>query len=261
MHLVLIALFVFIRSSICLNENNNSVQSVVKGNYDFNRPPSDEFYNPIPVAVVYENDAIAKKTLNLETEEYSKPDANIDEEIHTNEGKKGLVISERNKTSTVIPKSTKDSEQDVVPVRPKARALSNFQIPVAVVYDSIPDSTKNVQQAKATESNVPRKYTQLRRHKQQQNKTENTKPIIQNSEFAKLETQNVESVKPQPRKIEPQSKREDFDKQKPVTEMNTKSEQRKRERDPVVPIVESENYVFAHNGNFHYRYDFIFLLA
>ncbi|KAL4706572.1 hypothetical protein ACJJTC_015770 [Scirpophaga incertulas] len=31
--------------------------------------------------------------------------------------------------------------------------------------------------------------------------------------------------------------------------------QRIRERDPVVPIVQSENYVFSHSGDFHYSYE------
>lgn len=250
MRLILIPVFALISSAISVDENDNSKQRVVHARYSFNHPPWTDNDNPIPVAVVYEDDKIAGKAILLEVEQKPK-------ESQTTEVNVEPVTTQRIELSRTVKQSVTDSEQDDILVKPKARTLVEHNIPVAVVYDSEPQKTQNPQQAKASNTKNGRRYKRLRRRKQQSKTSDKyeEEPVIQSTESAKLLSQtkikNVESVKPQQRQTQFTIPQSQSGNQKPIEPSLTK--QGKRVRDPIVPIIYEENYVYSHSGNFNYR--------
>lgn len=411
MHLLWFLLIVFIHSVLCINESD--IQSDVQRRYSVNHPPSAEDYNPVTASVVYKDDATALKPHIPKYFDISL-DKDIKQIVPTTEGIKLVAPKEIQESQPIDSKNKTESDTEDILVRPTARTLGEIQIPVAVIYDSLPDKTQTVdheptnirrrkykrlsrrkpvqnkttadnenltvqstlepeienddslksetsrtkpvqsqqnrtestkpqvenndsvksypqrmqpvtQQLRRTESAKPRRENDdlvksetpsTKPDKTQLSTTESAKPLTYNDDSVKSETQKTKPVKQQPSRaesakpqiengdpvksdtrstqsVEPQlrrtksakPRRENDDSVKsetprkpdktqlsttesvnprrvvsarqslPNIETTTKGEKTKRVRDPVVPIVEMENYVYAHNGNFHYRYD------
>lgn len=248
---------------LSINKDNSSDESFLQ--YYQNHPPwTEDYKNPIPVSVVYEDDTITEKTIKPEVEENptEKPDLHFEKNNPINEASEEIT-TQRIDVNTALKKSVEDNDdkQEDIPVRSKARTLSDRQIPVAVVYDSTPS---NIQSANTFKINIPRRrqLKQVRRRKQHGTSIANEKPLAQSTESAKFQIETVDDLKSQTKIIEsarPEARTTGFAETElgsvqSIVQQNTKALPRKRLRNPVVPIINSENYVFSHSGNFHYRY-------
>lgn len=237
----------------------------VKTPYHLNHPPSVDSY--IPVTVIYDDE----------------------DDIPV----QGKVLKEDSESVHVDPNDDKVTSVPAIPIQPKALyanhppSVEDYNpIAAAIVTDNneerkaksinkaeenpnnqtISTSSDNTTEMKNANSNenklVPRgrslnlengstvtkrparKQTQRRRRVNKQNKVNKTETIVDKT---KNTVEKISQKELTPSKIVETPTNND------QSLRSSKFQRRTEPRDPVVPIVESENYVFAYNGDFHYR--------
>ncbi|XP_026750976.1 uncharacterized protein LOC113511548 [Galleria mellonella] len=194
----------------------------------------------IPVAIISEENRQAKVI-----------DSTVSKSINTNPSEKSSVD---NKDHTII-KVTKDftvkpinndKEKHIGIDQPlKVDINTDLEIPVAVVYEE-PITPNNIRK-----TTLRRKITN---NEQSYNRRRINKATIAPSET----TSDTNIYKQQNSTSEPHLEISQSTNEKLTTSMvfeNNSIKKRTRERDPVVPIIQSENQVFSHNGVFHYSYE------
>lgn len=247
--------------------------------YNFNHPPSVEYYNPIPVAVVYEDN-----------DNYSSKSAisSVSETDSSKEERKGKFVEPRYHfnhppsaedynpipVSVVYEDNNKYSGKSDITTLTKVEK-SDDGIEVSVIgnedYDDTTTERKQVtsdnpEVSVNNESNVklaakPRVLDELQipvaivyesdsniyqNHQKRKTDTNRTSPKPRSSHSLKIDDvnshieQTVQISKEETEKVQPRADTRVFKK-------------RTEERDSVVPILDMESYVFSHNGNFHYR--------
>lgn len=119
------------------------------------------------------------------------------------------------------------------------RTVNNNEIPVAVLYD---DVTQN-----------PSPKPEKTRRRQGINKKENTTQSTDNNAIKDITT----TIKPTST-IEKSTARTQgfttFPKRPEADSKRIEFQRRSRARTPVVKILNSQNFVYSHSGNFHYRF-------
>ncbi|RVE45631.1 hypothetical protein evm_009744 [Chilo suppressalis] len=125
------------------------------------------------------------------------------------EGNQKVTTDSAVKNTKTNTKSTYNTEMEI-------------QIPVAVIYDPVPENLTSQSRDKTRSSR--RRQSKKRGNNKNDNDLNN---------------------------INPRATQGNQTKEEPMRTLAKKV----RERDPVVPIIESENYVFSHNGDFHYSYE------
>lgn len=226
---VLFLFIVFTHSVVTEAANSNEVLQgkAVEPRFYFNHPPFGDYYNPIPVAVVYED-----------VNDYSSKSALKQEHKETGENVTAVAISDvhHDIMSSTIENENISAGPDInvknqsrKELVAKPRAYDNYQIPVVVVYDNESLSYEGRQKSK-TETN-----------------TKSQKRLLRNARKQHIRTAEIsQNEKPdKPSKIEIEQPQHNLDRQTFA--------KRVEGRASVVPILEMESYVFSHNGNFHYR--------
>lgn len=218
--------------SVSEQENQNN-QSLIRGHYSFNHPPSFEDYNTL---------------LELERSEGK---------FEKTETLKNGAISTRSLKSVIpVDKSIEDdlfenndeniSAQDkkVEKIRRESRS---DQTTVTIISELDQAQENNIFERNSKASNK----TQSRRRnlvKKLKSKTNQANAVVTTKNVQKYVT--TESVT---EKLAPALSK-DVDKVTSPEERPIKKHTRRlRERKPVVPIVENQNYVYSHTGDFHYR--------
>lgn len=186
--------------------------------YNFNHPPNVD-YNPLPVDVVYEQKKLEEKSSDdvITTTEYY-------EEI--------IDDSEITKEDT-----STESLNFKTELKPKGRSLFDGTVQSVTVANAFKVQVDDTIVGK--NRIVTRKPSKGRRRQQQE--TIGPLKSIPSSSTVKPFTTTPS-----------QNERISL---LPVQENQRNINKRTRERDPVVPIIESENYIYSHKGNFHYSYE------
>ncbi|CAH0627168.1 unnamed protein product [Chrysodeixis includens] len=142
-----------------------------------------------------------------------------------------------------------DYESDII-LPQKARSV-NGKKTITTTNQKDNDNFKNIRKA-LTSSEIDtapkshRRRSQVRRVKVAKNELSK---IINKTQSAINETESV--IKEDDKKVMAQA----VNQVRARTNNQPSINRRKGLRDPVVPIVESENYVFSHSGDFHYSYE------
>ncbi|KAM3962305.1 cuticular protein RR-1 motif 36 [Aphomia sociella] len=192
----------------------------------------------IPVAVVTEEthhdkviDSTVSNILNIEP---------FEKTTITNKDQKVLKLSKDFTVKSIEVESGKQIGNDQ-PL--KIGINADLEIPVAVVYDepTTPNNIRKISRRRKITNNGQKLNQRRLNNATLQNETislENKHDQRSNTSTSQLTTK-----KPEITSVLPNSS---------VKEAKKK---RTRERDPVVPIIESENQVYSHNGVFHYSYE------
>lgn len=278
---VLVLLFVnFVCSSVLLRGENEKVKRVLRGAYKYNHPPSSED-SSVPVSVVYEDKKSEEKLIKRDvseedesdevsqesvedasdeesSEEVSKEVSKEDnkEEMETNEKSDGInpiaLKFVQKVTGSSKEELIKDTAKEPVTIESHLKQVAKMFvpqkemfIPVKVIYDVEPKNLRkpdpSTQKPEAKES--PKPITRLQRNNHIEKETEVKEVKSKSTPFEK--ESEVKEVKSKSKS------------KKTLSDVNIKTgtfPKRTEEQDPVVPIVKSENYVFSHSGDFHYRY-------
>ncbi|XP_059059917.1 uncharacterized protein LOC131853116 [Achroia grisella] len=193
----------------------------------------------IPVAVISD-----------ETRQAKAIDSTVSKSININPSEKTSIenkdqkVFKLSKNFAVNPNRNKEKHLGVdQPL--KVDINTDLQIPVAVVYEE-PTTPNNVRKV-TLRRKVTTKEQSLNRRRTENVTTIPNKPI---STETRYKPENA-TLKPQLKTTEPTSTTPNSLKDSE----NNSTKKRTRERDPVVPIIQSENQVFSHNGVFHYSYE------
>ncbi|CAH0407740.1 unnamed protein product [Chilo suppressalis] len=212
----------------------------IERNNDQDRPSSAELLS-VPVAVIFEEGN--QKVSTIVSSDVSVHQSESEMTTKSNEKTKdnSLTIFDKPQKQSVEvdfdntkdgsvnltePSSSKVTTDSAVK-NTKTNTKSTYntemeiQIPVAVIYDPVPENLTSQSRDKTRSS-------RRRQSKKRGNKNDND---LNN--------------------INPRATQGNQTKEEPMRTLAKKV----RERDPVVPIIESENYVFSHNGDFHYSYE------
>ncbi|XP_068630464.1 uncharacterized protein [Battus philenor] len=204
--------------------------------YRFNHPPLIESLETVPVAVVYENgDFRENKAIKLPAESQTT----LDEDSSTTIGNVESVPE------------TKDNMVEI-PGTKGTQAISRTysEIPVKVIYEQ--DTKESVHESSTAS---PRKKNQRRRRLQNAHKEEKLQDQI-TSERNKLREEKaflIEATTSLPKIDKPNTPAANDT--QTTTGKFRQFKKRTGTRDPVVPIVNEQNFVFAHSGNFHYSFE------
>lgn len=193
--------------------------------YKSNHPPIIESNRKIPVTVVYEDEEVI-------------------EVINNKNGKKSDSVVEEEKSSLkkTPPANHPPSLSEIVDnkeylnVKPRARSI---QIPV---------TKSDEPKASSTESTTTRKEIKKLKRVQRVRRVKINKNQI---DTHGSESENIENKITQ----KEVTKTPNRTRTEPSIHAPHTFERRKGTRHPVVPIIESESYVFSHSGDFHYRYE------
>ncbi|XP_064071319.1 uncharacterized protein LOC113393582 [Vanessa tameamea] len=124
---------------------------------------------------------------------------------------------------------------------------SNSEIPVTVVYNLETDSLSSNNNPQTNK--IKRRKQTRRPNKERKEEVKETKNLylttVENKESS---TEKVLVTSPSPKTVVPKM----FTKRPPEDNPVVK---KIRQREPWVKIVEEANYVYAHNGNFHYSFE------
>ncbi|KAJ8732065.1 hypothetical protein PYW08_014795 [Mythimna loreyi] len=204
-------------------------QTQVIRSYNSNHPPIVETKDKIPVAVVYDDEDVIK-VINKNGRE---ADEVVDEETSLK-----VAPPDNHPTSGSLHKSLEvDVSERESNVKPRARSIQ--------ISEAESDDTK----VSSTESTTPRRVIKKRKRVQNVRRV----PVNQNQRKVQVsESKNSESQVTQ--KVLPTTT-ERSRSTVPAAPAPHTFPRRQGTRDPVVPIIDSENYVFSHSGDFHYSYE------
>ncbi|CAG9785095.1 unnamed protein product [Diatraea saccharalis] len=222
----------FISLFVYYVKSDNVIKKINKDATSKNEP-SVEIHN-IPVVVVLEEENRKGKSADINVSKIiskndllNHNDSKSTTEISETKTDKPTINSDSYNKSTQVEKNSEDksininnsSSKDSIIINTVSNTETEIRIPIAIIYDPEPENLLSL-------------------HKTQSNqKRQSRRKDIENKNRTSLETRA---------KLEMQSEGQN---------MSRKFSKRIRERDPVVPIVQSENYVFSHNGEFHYSYE------
>ncbi|XP_013187643.2 uncharacterized protein LOC106132691 [Amyelois transitella] len=207
-----------------------NVDRVLREVYKFNHPPEET----IPVAIVFEETGSREgKSIDNKANNNILPNKEIgDIQIHTLPRERGdfNVKSSDNNAANIKISDTKIIKEDL-------------QIPVAVVYEQEHATVRNNKQDLQRSKNRNHGHSNRRR-------VQKVVPKISNNTISGNETTIHENITTTTETLN------NFDNSKKKVETeNTHNRPRSRERDPVIPIIQSENQVYGHSGDFHYSYE------
>ncbi|KAJ8732715.1 hypothetical protein PYW07_015314 [Mythimna separata] len=210
--------------------NNKRVprrQTQVLRTYNSNHPPIAESNDKIPVTVIYDDEEVIKVI--------SKNGKEADTVVEDDTSLKVAPPENNPASSGLHPSLEVDVSEGKSNVKPRARSL---ELPVT-------DEKK----ISSTESTIARTGNRKRKRVQKVRKVRVNKsqPNVQVTESEKSENQVTKKVlrttTVQPRSTVPSA---------PTAQTFPR---RKEPRATVVPIIDSESYVFSHSGDFHYSYE------
>ncbi|KAJ0179907.1 hypothetical protein K1T71_004498 [Dendrolimus kikuchii] len=193
---------------------------LLQGRYNFNHPPSVEDYNPLSIIINHNDEETAGKSA-------IDPD-NYKSEIE-------LISAPAKELVPLVPITYTTSETNIGRVQSderlkgKGRALNGQEIPVTVIYDTEVENDNLYREVKPKLAEGSQTILKVQTSRQQKQLT-----------FKDGEKDN-------------QDPKNDGLQTGPVTPF--KNQKRNRERDPVVPIVESENFIYAYRGDYRYGYE------
>lgn len=241
-----ISFFLFVDSAnsgvITSKENENAKRDITEA-YKYSHLPAAEYFS-VPVVVLYEEGNRKEKSVKIKQNDSTNSQVKSPEsEVTTVESSDNLKeIQEITTISTL--NNNRDiniMESSITPVDSDSKSLRedkkeetkplNYQngliIPVSVVYDVEP-----IKAQRHIKSRLIRKSKTVNR--QQRNKNTEIEAGDQNKK-----EDNISNTL----------------KEVPVNaNIRTFPKRTQTKRDPVIPILQSENYVFSHSGDFHYRY-------
>ncbi|XP_053602275.1 uncharacterized protein LOC128670552 [Plodia interpunctella] len=224
-----------VRSSDIPNDAyKQTLDRVVREVYKYNIPPEEA----IPVAIVYDKDGDREgKSIDHKV---NNTNINIEANKKISDDKSPTVIRV---TSDF---SVKSGDTDKVTDTPRISVTTedNLQIPVAVIYDDKPTNVKK--HRKALRRSKIRNQNQLNRRPDNVEQT-----MLSNNDTPIVDIQNTS----QQQKTSTEKINETGKSKKEVVLDKTKVRQGSRERDPVIPILQSENKVFGNSGDFRYSYE------
>lgn len=167
------------------------------------------------------------------------------------------------------PKNDKSSRENIK-LLPHYNA-KEIHIPVAVIYETEADPISPTTQVPTTITRIDRDKEKIEtttsrkrkphKHKeiQHENKFQRNAAVVPKVQQTSVIPQTEPTVAPHDEQISVTTKKVEFRSRtaensvKLTNENNTKNGKKRRERDPVVPIIESKNQIYSQTGEFRYR--------
>lgn len=214
--------------------------------YNSNHPPIVENYDDI--SGIYEGSQQNGKRVGIFSDDeknnmnYAKPG-----KIALNPETRSVHHQPSVETYDSIPISIVNDYDGETILTPKARSIN---IPSAKekgerLEKSLPEKTQRI------------RSQQIRKVKMNKSQLE---VYVNETESSVIKTEDTVNKEPDTKKIETVIDQTRANEQSFQIPKGQKFPTRgKQLRDPIVPIVESESYVFSHSGDFHYRYTFYFI--
>lgn len=219
-----------VSSSEIRSDKHYNVKRVVRDIYEYNHPPS---VLSVPVAIIHDEGSRQDRS--------EKPDVSITKSDKTTEATTSTETTTNTVTTTEATTSTEITTHAVT----TSEATTSTELPINKVLKgqfSINDELKTVPSENGYIIPVAVIYDE-------------DPKILQSSPKKHIKS---ESDRQQRRKVVKNASQDDIKEENARTSQDktaiTKFPKRTQDREPIVPILQSDNYVFSNSGDFHYRY-------